>query len=44
MIDISPGALGGNSLGANDGSGHPVNPVTGEPYQPDRCSGATSVA
>lgn len=32
MIDISPGALGGNDLGTNDGSGHPVNPVTGQPY------------
>jgi hypothetical protein len=34
-IDISPGALGGNSLGANDGKGHPVNPATGQPYPPD---------
>ena len=34
-IDISPGALGGNSLGTNDGHGHPVNPVTGQPYPPD---------
>jgi hypothetical protein len=34
-IDISPGALGGNSLGSNDGDGHPVNPVTGQPYAPD---------
>jgi len=34
-IDISPGALGGNSLGANDGTGHAVNPATGEPYAPD---------
>jgi hypothetical protein len=32
MIDISPGALGGNSLGANDGTGHASNPETGEPY------------
>jgi uncharacterized protein DUF6851 len=31
-IDISPGAFGGNGLGTNDGKGHPVNPVTGEPY------------
>ena len=30
MLDIGPGAMGGNSLGANDGSGHPVNPVTGQ--------------
>lgn len=34
-MDISPGALGNNSLGANDGTGHPINPVTGEPYPPD---------
>ena len=34
-IDISPGALGNNSLGANDGRGHPVNPATGAPYPPD---------
>jgi hypothetical protein len=34
-IDISPGALGNNSLGANDGQGHPLNPVTGQPYPPD---------
>ena len=33
-IDISPGALGNNSLGANDGGGHQVNPATGEPYEP----------
>ena len=33
MIDVSPGALGGNSLGANDGAGHPVNPATGQPYE-----------
>ena len=35
MIDISPGARGGNSLGTNDGDGHPVNPATGQPYEPD---------
>lgn len=35
MIDISPGARGNNSLGSNDGHGHPLNPVTGEPYPPD---------
>ncbi len=33
-IDISPGRLGGNSLGTNDGTGHPLNPVTGTPYEP----------
>ena len=32
MIDVSPAALGGNDLGTNDGSGHTVNPVTGQPY------------
>lgn len=31
-IDISPGAYGNNPLGTNDGTGHPINPVTGEPY------------
>ena len=34
QIDISPGARGANSLGANDGAGRPRNPVTGEPYEP----------
>jgi hypothetical protein len=33
-IDVSPGAYGNNSLGANDGSGHARNPVTGEAYAP----------
>jgi hypothetical protein len=31
-MDISPGAYGNNSLGANDGGGHPLNPATGQPY------------
>jgi hypothetical protein len=31
-VDISPGRRGGNSLGANDGDGHEVNPATGKPY------------
>jgi hypothetical protein len=35
MIDISPGTRGGNSLGANDGQGHAVNPATGKPYDPE---------
>ncbi len=35
VIDISPGARGANTLGTNDGHGHPVNPVTGKPYEPD---------
>ena len=34
-LDIGPGALGGNSLGANDGRGHEVNPATGKRYEPD---------
>jgi hypothetical protein len=35
LIDASPGELGNNSLGANDGTGHAVNPVTGLPYAPN---------
>ncbi len=31
-IDVSPGAIGNNTLGTNDGGGHPENPSTGEPY------------
>jgi len=34
MIDISPGARGNNPLGTNEGTGHTVNPVTGQPYAP----------
>src|SRR5262249_31946431 len=34
-IDISPGAIGNNHLGTNDGTGHPVNCATGEPYPPN---------
>ena len=34
-IDISPGSIGGNDLGSNDGRGHTVNPVTGRPYASD---------
>ena len=34
LIDISPRAIGANPLGTTDGSGHPVNPVTGSPYEP----------
>jgi hypothetical protein len=33
--DISPGAYGNNPLGTNDGTGHPLNPVTGLPYAPE---------
>jgi hypothetical protein len=35
MIDVSPGARGGNTLGTNDGHGHAVNPSTGQPYAPE---------
>ena len=34
-IDIGPGARGANSLGANDGHGHELNPTTGKPYAPN---------
>lgn len=34
-IDLSPGVLGNNPLGTNDGHGHPTNPVTGQPYAPN---------
>ncbi len=32
FINTSPGTFGNNTLGANDGLGHPLNPVTGFPY------------
>ncbi|HUR44896.1 MAG TPA: hypothetical protein VMZ27_03390 [Candidatus Saccharimonadales bacterium] len=35
VVDISPGIFGNNTLGANDGTGHPLNPATGLPYQPN---------
>ncbi|MBP6832170.1 MAG: vanadium-dependent haloperoxidase [Deltaproteobacteria bacterium] len=35
-IDLSPGSMGNNSLGADDGRGRPMNPVTGQPYAPQR--------
>jgi hypothetical protein len=34
-IDIGPGALGGNTLGTNDGDGHDVNPSSGRAYAPN---------
>jgi hypothetical protein len=34
-IDLSPGVKGNNPLGTNDGTGYPLNPVTGEPYAPE---------
>lgn len=33
IIDASPGAIGNNSLGQEDGTGYPLNPVTGLPYE-----------
>ena len=36
VIDISPGAMGNNSLGANDGHGHKVNLATAQAYKPNR--------
>ena len=32
-IDISPGTLGANPLGTNDGHGYEIDPVTGQPYE-----------
>lgn len=34
-MDASPGAFGNNTLGTNDGHGHPINPATGLPYAPN---------
>jgi hypothetical protein len=34
-VDIGPGAMGASSLGANAGTGHAVNPATGEAYEPN---------
>jgi len=34
MIDISPASRGNNDLGTNNGNGRDINPVTGQPYQP----------
>jgi hypothetical protein len=34
VIDISPGAVGNNPLGTDNGSGRPLNPVNGRPYAP----------
>ena len=35
IIDIGPADRGNNPLGTNDGQGHQINPVTGEPYEPN---------
>ena len=34
-IDISPGSMGNDDLGTNDGTGYSVNPATGRPYAPN---------
>lgn len=34
-MDISPGVHGNNPLGEDDGTGHAINPTTGEPYAPN---------
>ena len=34
LLDISPASRGNNSLGTNDGKGHALNPVSGQPYDP----------
>ena len=34
-LDTGPAALGGNTLGTNDGDGHNVNPATGRAYAPN---------
>lgn len=33
-MDASPASRGNSTLGTNDGTGYPTNPVTGQPYQP----------
>lgn len=35
MVNISPAALGANPLGADTGTGTPINPVTSAPYAPN---------
>jgi hypothetical protein len=32
MSNISPGVIGNNTLGTQNGTGYPLNPATGEPY------------
>ncbi len=34
-IDIGPAGRGNNTLGADDGNGYALNPVTGQPYAPN---------
>lgn len=35
VVDRSPGNIGNNSVGADDGHGHANNPVTGQPFAPN---------
>lgn len=35
IVDISPGAIGNNPLGTDNGTGFPLNPVTNTPYAPN---------
>ncbi|MGM9322941.1 vanadium-dependent haloperoxidase [Deinococcus aquaticus] len=35
MTDLSPAVTGNHPLGTNNGRGHPLNPVTGQPYAPN---------
>jgi hypothetical protein len=35
LIDISPRSRGNSTLGTNDGTGYELNPVTGQPYEPN---------
>ncbi|HUG92846.1 MAG TPA: hypothetical protein VML55_18540, partial [Planctomycetaceae bacterium] len=35
LVDRSPGMFGNHPLGTNDGTGHAINPATGEPYEPN---------
>ena len=34
-MDVSPGTIGANDLGSDDGRGRALNPITGKPYAPD---------
>ena len=43
MRDASPNGWGNNSLGANDGTGYPLNPATGQPYTPQTAGATTAV-
>src|SRR5207249_3297649 len=35
LMDVSPGVISNNSLGADDGTGYPKNPATNLPYPPN---------